>query len=248
MRPHELSSLSATWLPNVANECSQQTCRFNDEGYIWEAGLQHLYLEKYLLDILTEHPQGISEYQLISILQKPPYEVFDKTSMSETLTLFQCHFVLFHCLYQIRARSLVAQQFDVKIKTTNIKILPYFSVKAGLCNEDKLQRYYLNWQNFGETTEQDVERLLSQFWTTMAGGKGQVSLDDVNLSEVTLNKITKAYKTFDLPFNSAFKVVKATYLRLQHQYHPDKGGNKEQSQNIEMQFQVLKRYLKSRAL
>ncbi|WP_340679855.1 DNA-J related domain-containing protein [Paraglaciecola sp.] len=201
--------------------------------------MRHHLLEKYVLDILTEHPQGISEYQLIVRLQNPPYNLFDKMAMSDTLSLFQCHFVLFHSLYQIRARSLVAQQFDVKIETTNIKILPYVRVKAGLCNDDKLQNYYLDWQNFSGTTEQDVESLLSQFWQSMAGGGKQLTLD-----EVTLNKITEAYKKFDLPFDSAFNLVKSTYLRLQHQHHPDKGGNKEQSQQLERQFQVLKRYLK----
>ena len=201
--------------------------------------MQHLHLEKYLVDILSEHPQGLSEYQLIGILQQPPYEVFDKTALSETLTLFQSHFVLFHSLYQLRAQGLRAKQYDLQIFATDIKFLPYVSEGVGLAAVDKLQNYYLDWQNFAVTTEQDVETLLSQFWYAMTGGKKNLSIDDAVLS-----KITEAYKAFELPMDSKMSVVKSTYLHLQHRHHPDKGGDKKRSQQLEAQFQLIKDYLR----
>ena len=98
---------------------------------------------------------------------------------------------------------------------------------------DKLQGYYLDWNNFSDTTEGDVEKLLQSFWKAM---QGQQSMPD-------RESIKAAYAYFELAEDSDFRQVKTAYHKYQHLHHPDKGGNKEKSQQIEANFKRLKAYL-----
>jgi hypothetical protein len=63
-----------------------------------------------LAEILTRHPQGINEFDLLKILQHPPYELFDKDALSDPLLMFQTHFVLFNALYLLRDKWLLEQR------------------------------------------------------------------------------------------------------------------------------------------
>ena len=195
--------------------------------------MRNHHLENSLREILAAESEGLSEYQLIQILQAPPYSVLDKNVLAEPLSLFQCHFVLFHSLYQIRAEYLRAQQYDVLIQANHIQRLPYVAGKAGIGAIDKLQHYYLDWENFSTTQADDVELLLTQFWRKMAGLNSQPDLDE----------IYQAYCEFGLPVDSPLNAVKREYRRLLHLHHPDKGGNTMQTQHIDKQFRLLKNYL-----
>lgn len=195
--------------------------------------MRHLELENALSLILKQYPEGKSEYEIFSILQQAPYQIFDKTSLSEPLMLFQSHFVLFHCLYQLRADYLSEQIADIDIHTTNIKLLPYQRNKPELSKLDRLQVYYLDWNNFSDTSEQDVAILLDNFWSSMSGRN----------TPIDTNKVEAAYEYFDLPMNSDLRQVKTIYHKYQHLHHPDKGGDKNISQQIEANFKCLKSYL-----
>jgi len=199
--------------------------------------LRHLGLEQALLEILDQHPQGQSEYQIFKLLQETPYSLFDKNCLSESLLLFQSHFILFHVLYQLRAQFLLNKQADMCINASLIRLLPYHSHAKGLEAENKLEKYYLDWNNFAQTKEQDVEFLLDTFWQKMAG-KVVVNTDP--------ELVEAAYLAFELPMDSELRLVKARYHKLQHIHHPDKGGCYQQAQQIEQHFQQLKIYLKNK--
>lgn len=199
--------------------------------------MRHLGLEQALLEILEQHPLGQSEYQIFSLLQQAPYTLFDKNCLSESLLLFQSHFILFHALYQLRAQFLLNKQADMCINASLIRLLPYHSHAKGLEAENKLEKYYLDWNNFAQTKEQDVEFLLDTFWQKMAG-KVVVNTDP--------KLVEAAYLAFDLPLDSELRLVKARYHKLQHIHHPDKGGCYQQAQQIEQHFQQLKIYLKNK--
>ena len=198
--------------------------------------MQNNALEQALLEILDYYPQGLSEFQVFKLLQDPPYHLFDKNCLSDPLLLFQSHFVLFHALYRLRAFFLLNKQADIHISASLIQRLPYHANAEGLVTVNKLEEYYLDWNNFSQTNEQDVEALLDTFWRKMLGN---VSIN------VNPKDVTAAYVAVDLPFDSELALVKSRYHKLQHMHHPDKGGDHHQAQEIELHFRVLKSYLKN---
>jgi hypothetical protein len=188
--------------------------------------------------ILPQHTLGISEYNLLRILQQKPYQLFSSEGLSDPLLLFQTHFMLFNALYQLRDRWQKEQKANVDILVTHIRLLPYQKGQTGLSREDKLRAYYLDWQNFSNTDKYDVELLIKSFWELMSGGIKKRQQDP--------EAIRNAYKCLLLRYPSDFSQVKRQYRKLLHQYHPDKGGETVKTQNIEAAFSVLKIHLSSR--
>lgn len=185
--------------------------------------------------ILPQHSLGISEYNLIQLLQNPPYKIFIKGGMSDPLILFQTHFILFNALYQLKDLWQQEQKANLDILVTHIRYLPYQKGQVALCKEDKLRAYYLDWQNFSDTNKQDVELLIDSFWDFMTG--------DINKIQQAPETVKNAYKCLMLKESSDFPQVKRQYRKLLHQYHPDKGGETEKAQQIEKAFNVLKIHL-----
>ncbi|MDG1751223.1 MAG: DNA-J related domain-containing protein [Thalassotalea sp.] len=185
--------------------------------------------------ILPQHSLGISEYNLIQILQKPPYQVFIKGGMSDPLILFQTHFILFNALYQLKDLWQAEQKANLDILVTHIRFLPYQKGPVALSKEDKLRTYYLDWQNFTDTNKQDVELLIESFWDFMA--------EDIKSIPQTPAVIKNAFECLLLNEDADFSQVKRQYRKLLHQYHPDKGGETIKAQQIEEAFNVLKKHL-----
>lgn len=52
--------------------------------------------------ILSQNPEGLSEHSLINLLQQEPHCFFDEQALRDSHTLFQTHFLLFHCLYRLQ--------------------------------------------------------------------------------------------------------------------------------------------------
>ncbi|QPG05786.1 hypothetical protein IT774_00400 [Salinimonas marina] len=65
---------------------------------------------------------GISEYQLIQKLTGAPYCIFDADALGDNLTLFQTHFLLFHCLYQIQ-QDWIHNAEKLQISALSIKLV-----------------------------------------------------------------------------------------------------------------------------
>ena len=59
-----------------------------------------------LFDVLSTQKalfrEGLSEYALIELLKKVPYQFFDEDALRDPLVLFKTHFVLFHVLYKLK--------------------------------------------------------------------------------------------------------------------------------------------------
>ena len=196
--------------------------------------MRHAQLEQALRQILASHPQGLSEYQLIKLLQQAPYQIFEANALSDSLSLFQLHFVLFHSLYQLRSEYRQQGSAELMISASLIKLLPYSVGTSGLGRADKLATYYLDWQNFECTAQADVEDLLSQFWRRMGG---------MPITSDTSAELEQACAFFALSLPCSMSQLRARYRHLQHQYHPDKGGDTELAQQLDVHYQRLKRYL-----
>ena len=188
---------------------------------------------KAALEELLNKQSRWTEYELIQALKAEPYVIFDGQALSDTQALFETHFILFHCLYLIRqewfghtALEIHTLEIQARPSSTNLD-------KAGgmtsLKGNDPLADYYLDWSNFTETTQQDVEQLLNDFWSRMTGStpkRQSMALDE-------------AWQQLELAPTSDMSEVKRQYRKRVHQCHPDKGGSVSEMQAIQVAYQRI---------
>lgn len=195
--------------------------------------------QQLLIDCLNEvllNGDKLSEFELLQQLKQPPWQIFPKDTFSDSLALFQYHFVLFHCLYRLQARWLEDREGYLKISALHIQKMHLDEVNLEDEAETKIREYYLNWQNFQDTRQEDVEQLLDSFWEKFGSVKSwqAPAQQDVEL----------AFQHFELASNSNWKAVKKAYLKSQSKHHPDKGGDAEKAKRNSQYFDVLKRHFK----
>lgn len=200
-------------------------------------------ITKTLVNILSELKpsfiEGTSEYDLIKRLQGPPYGLFDN-NLSDSLILFQCHFVLFNALYHLRETWLQSEVGQLQIHTSRIHLLPFQPGQVALTPQDGLREYYMDWQNFDSTNSQDVAELIEGFWQNFARGSKAVTVVD----EATKRN---ALRLLQIPTDTPItrKSIKRSYRQLQHQAHPDKGGDEELSKAFTDAYKVLMKIYKN---
>ena len=175
-----------------------------------------------------EFATGISEYALIRLLQSERFLLLDEDALRDSLTLFQCHFMLFNGLYQLRDKWVKADKGWLSIHATAIVLQPLTHSEAGLAEADPLQAYYLDWANLDQTNKQDVDDLISDFWLRMG-------------NTLTPAEEQKARQILEFNPDEALSksLVKKRYYKLQHHHHPDKGGDGEAASDLTWAYNVL---------
>lgn len=117
---------------------------------------------------------------------------------------------------------------------------------------DTLASYYLDWCNFEQTNEEDVEALLTQFWSKMGSARyASFSEDDINdahrligltrtRSNLHRDRLNDGATPKSEEYNCySLKEIKKHYRKKLQQLHPDKGGNREQAQQVISAYQLL---------
>ena len=207
-------------------------------------------LEDSLLLLKPTLTLGISEFDLIALLKRPPYSLFDEDALRDPLMLFQTHFLVFHALYKLQIKWRESGEGRLDIHTTKIllrgdiqpqNIPPQnkdaTQAQTHLAGLDPLASYYLNLDNLNGTSEADVAALLDDFWRQMAGQKlGVPNTKDRDKA----CDVLKLDKQDILTLNS----LKAHYRKALLKVHPDRGGNVEEAQQVIQAYRVLLSSLK----
>jgi hypothetical protein len=180
---------------------------------------------------------GISEYELICTLKSPPYSIFDENALCDSLMMFQTHFVLFHCLYQLRNRWREQKIGELVIGLTTITLNPILESSTNIETEDSLANYYLDWSNLGCSNKNDIETLLDSFWQKMAGAELNANM---SLSELKRICIVMEIESLE---DITLLELKQQYRKLQHKNHPDKGGSIKVSQSVLQAYTQLHKYI-----
>lgn len=193
-----------------------------------------------LLELLNK--KEYTEFELIRALQSSPYNLFSTDSLSQPLSLFQTHFVLFNALYRIKTHLNDADGSDITISA--LKIAWHRSNAQSGNNEiqinhetdEKLATYYLDWQNFKSADEQTVNSLLNSFWEKfLKSNKPGLALEEA-LTTLNIDP--------SVPLKSLSKqTVKSAYKSLSLRQHPDKGGDKSDFQKTTAAYHVVLQYL-----
>lgn len=196
-----------------------------------------LLLQEILSTFQSRFVEGISEFEIITVLKSPPYSLFDEDALRDSLLLFQTHFVLFHSLYQLRAIWREQHVGELDIGATQIRLMPMLTSEPGLQLPDPLGEYYLDWHNLAATGQGEVDELLGSFWQKMAGV-------DVN-HQLTTSSLNEVMKTLQLDTieGLSLRQLKQQYRKLQHATHPDKGGDVETSQAVLHAYTALYKHV-----
>lgn len=149
---------------------------------------------------------------------------------SDSLALFQTHFLVMNALYQLRTRFAAAGRGQLQISALEIQLLPAdggIVAGTGLTTSDgSLESWYLDWDNFAAASAASVDELLDSFWRRyLVQGDRHQALQLLELKEpVTLQQIKKRYRE------------KAMV------WHPDRGGSDAQLAELNRALDVLQRY------
>ncbi|WP_018865278.1 DNA-J related domain-containing protein [Thioalkalivibrio sp. ARh3] len=178
-----------------------------------------------VLEALREYPRGCTEHELIARLRDQGGEPFAAACLQEPLSLFQTHFVLFHCLHRLRD-TLVEQGEWLRIHCLDIGIepLPVADTGSSLpARADPLRAYYLDLRRLEGMDAAAVEALLGEFWSHLARDqrRGQ-ALEVLGLED---------------PVDAA--AIRQQYRRLAQRHHPDRGGDTATLQRINAARWVL---------
>jgi len=214
------------------------------------SNIESLALDQALLEIISDGP--ISEFEIITKFKSAPYRFFNDDVMADSLTLFKTHFVIFNSLYRLRDIGLEHNQYDIDIISSRITYTAFSNAKPvnqmNITSEqttlvhpshdgqaiEKLRTYYLDWNNFEQTTESNVNDLIDSFWKSM------FSQSSIQLSEENLTKSLSILELAAIPTKSA---LKRQYIKLCNTHHPDKGGENTKFQSINLAYNYVKKHL-----
>lgn len=180
-------------------------------------------LQAWLHEHLRAHPEGQGEFECIKALQAAAMPGFPDEPLTQPLSLFRMHFVLFHGLYRLRETLWREQQAHLEITPLSIRLLPYASGQAALTEPDPLRAYYLEVTHLHTTTEAEVQQKLAKFWTWFhAQDHRQAALRTLGLED---------------PVDAA--TLKQRYRELAMRHHPDRGGDNDRFRAIRQAFDQL---------
>lgn len=193
-------------------------------GKLYQQGLDALLAHVH--EILCEHPAGMREYDLMGALERRCVAGFGAAAFADHLSMFQSHFLLFHCLYALRDRLHAQGSAGLDIHCLSIRLWPFKECNGGLPQQhDPLRDYYLDLGNLNKTDAVEVDRLLNSFWHRfIAMDERQLALQRLGLSDPV-----------------AYSDIKSRYRRLVMEHHPDRGGAHEKLQLINEAMRTLDR-------
>lgn len=187
-------------------------------------GMDALLTQVY--EILRQHPGGLREYDLMAALDQRCVEGFGRAVFADHLSMFQAHFVLFHCLYTLRERLHAEDGIGLDIHCLSIRLRPLQNQGRSLPQtHDPLRDYYLDLNNLKQTDAAEVDRLMNGFWD------GFVAMDERR----------RALQYLGLSDPVKYGEIKSRYRRLVMEHHPDRGGDDEALQEINAAMRTLER-------
>ncbi|MGM0554593.1 MAG: DNA-J related domain-containing protein [Pseudomonadota bacterium] len=170
-------------------------------------------------------PAGLTEHRLISELRDAGVEPFADARLQEPLSLFQTHFLLFHCLYRLRDALAVDGEWlrihclDIGVEAARAAC----ATRSELVTGDPLRAYYLDLSRLEFMDAAAVQALLDRFWA----GKGH----DERRAE--------ALEVLGLADPVDADAIRQRYRRLAQRHHPDRGGDTGTLQRINAARWVL---------
>lgn len=178
-----------------------------------------------LIKLLRSQPDGIGEYDLIQRLREQGLFNIDADDLlsSDSLVMFRIHFTVYHALYRLRDRLRKNNDQELELSPVCIRMREYVHDGPGLSELDPLYEYYMDVANLEGTDTEDVDEMLNRFWLRLDNSERR----------------TEALRELELQDPVSNDDIRQQYRRLAMRHHPDRGGNKEKLQRINVAVNIL---------
>ncbi len=179
-----------------------------------------------IYQVLVAQDGPMREYDLMAKLGEEGIDQFSDQTYRDNLSLYQSHFLLFHCLYRLRDRLRHSKNAELEIHCLAIKLHPYTRpdlIQQQLQRDDPLREFYLDLNNLENTSADDVEALLYGFWQRFSAN----------------DQRKQALEVLGLQDPVEHCEIKDQYRKLVMEHHPDRGGDVEMLQAINVAMRVL---------
>ena len=188
--------------------------------------------------VLRTHGRGLSEYELLKLLQSPAWGLLDPTDFRDPIKLYRVHFLLFHALYRLRQKLAREGNETLRLSPLSIEIVPIeiVPVETGPAHKrpnaypgvlDSLARFYLDLDNL-ELSGDEIESMLENFWR----GRAQLHPEE----------LTAACQTLDLDYPPDLDQANRQFRRLAMLHHPDRGGDTAHLQQVNQAIALIRRH------
>ncbi|MDW1829492.1 DNA-J related domain-containing protein [Vibrio sp. zbq_19] len=163
-----------------------------------------------MLEILRKQPSNWKVHTLASSLGEQGY--ISKLDDSPDKDLFKRNFLIMNALYQLQ--DTLYPDSWLQVEAMDIQLMSSMeALRHKIDIHDPLREYYLDWRNY-EADEDEVRRLLNEFWTTyqkFIGGSSVASVDK-----------TKALSLFELNTDATPAEIRKQWRKLALRWHPDR--------------------------
>ncbi|EQB0496298.1 DNA-J related domain-containing protein [Vibrio alginolyticus] len=182
-----------------------------------------------MLEILRKQPSNWKVHTLASSLGEQGY--ISKLDDSPDKDLFKRNFLIMNALYQLQ--DTLYPDSWLQVEAMDIQLMSSMeALRHKIDIHDPLREYYLDWRNY-EAEEDEVRRLLNEFWTTyqkFIGGSSVASVDK-----------TKALSLFELNTDATPAEIRKQWRKLALRWHPDReNGNAERFRVLCEAWNVLR--------
>lgn len=126
-------------------------------------------LAKRVCKHLQGTPNGLSEQALLKRLTEEDPDLLPAPA-GDSGTPFRTHFLLYHALYALRDQLWERQMATLSISPFQIQLLPYTEAEHEQYRNDPLRDYYLNLDNLEHSTQINIGKLMSSFYSQLKGG------------------------------------------------------------------------------
>ncbi|MGI2997413.1 DNA-J related domain-containing protein [Vibrio alginolyticus] len=182
-----------------------------------------------MLEILRKQPSNWKVHTLASSLGEQGY--ISKLDDSPDKDLFKRNFLIMNALYQLQ--DTLYPDSWLQVEAMDIQLMSSMeALRHKIDIHDPLREYYLDWRNY-EADEDEVRRLLNEFWTTYQKFIGGLSVASVDK--------TKALSLFELNTDATPAEIRKQWRKLALRWHPDReNGNAERFRVLCEAWNVLR--------
>ncbi|MDH5612569.1 MAG: DnaJ domain-containing protein [Gammaproteobacteria bacterium] len=178
-----------------------------------------------ILSLLNQHPEGITEFQIIKSLDE--HIGFENIADDYQLAIFQKHFLVMNALYQLQQQLIEEERIVLDISPLKIHFITggvqSNNQQLTETTNEKLSEYYLDWSNLKDTNKEDVEKLLENFWKLYINNDNRLD----------------ALAILELEENACSDTISLRYRELAAIHHPDKGGDTSSFIRIRQAYETL---------
>ncbi|TCK05697.1 DNA-J related domain-containing protein [Marinobacterium mangrovicola] len=117
-----------------------------------------------VLAVLRDHPDGISEYSLMKALDRQRLFEDQNGAGPGLLPLYRKHFLIMNALYDLQ--DILWQEENRVLEISPLHIELHERQRAESPEQEpewypQLAEYYLDWNEYSETTAEDIDRMMA---------------------------------------------------------------------------------------